>query len=158
MGKELDMRPIAVGLVAAAALAAVTVLQVQTVADACPAPTARRNVVELLLGRDIGGQAGSMPKLVSEADFEAFLNEVVTPRFPSGFSVIETSGRYRSPSTGVTVQEPGKLLVIALDGSSDLPKEWPADWVRVREVADAYKARFSQDSVGLIARTACVAF
>lgn len=162
MGNALDMRPFAVGLVAAAALAVVTVSQVQTAADECPAPTERRHVVELLLGRDIGSEAGATQKLVSEADFEAFLNEVVTPRFPSGFTVIDMSGRYRSPSTGAMVQEPGKLLMIALDGasdrSSDRPKKWPADWIRVREVADAYRARFSQESVGLMSRTVCLAF
>jgi hypothetical protein len=120
------------------------------VESTCELGASRRDVAEVLFGRNIGDRVG-----VGEAEFQAFLNEAVTPRFPGGFTVIDTFGQYRSagPNSGpgIIVREPGKLLLIALDGTGD-------DGQRVRAIANDYKQRFHQESVGIIVRTACVSF
>jgi Protein of unknown function (DUF3574) len=103
-------------------------------------------VVELLFGRNIGNRLG-----VYEAAFQKFLDSEVTPRFPDGFSLLDMRGQYRSEASKTIVREPGKYLLIALgDEARDVPK--------VREVVEAYKRRFKQQSVGIIARKSCVSF
>ena len=117
-----------------------------TAAAACVEGLSERTIVELYLGRNIGNELG-----VSNAAFRRFLDREVTPRFPNGFTVVDMVGQYRSDESGPIVKEPGKLLIIALGETS-------RDMALVREITEAYKAKFRQQSVGIVARTACVKF
>ena len=114
--------------------------------DVCLEGTESRLVVELLFGRNIGAHVG-----VSEEAFQRFVDQEVTPRFPAGFTLLDTVGQWRPTSSREIVREPGKQLVIAL---SDEARELPL----VREIMAVYKRQFSQQSVGVITRRACVAF
>jgi hypothetical protein len=110
----------------------------------CPAGEDRRQVAELTFGRNIGQTLG-----VSEADFARFLDEVVSPRFPDGFTVSDSQGRwlYR----GVVYNEPGKRLSLILPGHPD-------DRRKVGEIAAAYEDRFKQDAVLSMIQPTCVSF
>lgn len=101
---------------------------------------------ELLFGRKIGERLG-----VSETAFRRFVDEEVTPRFPDGLTVLEASGQYRDTASGALIREPSKLLLIAL-------KDEQEGRARLAAVAQAYKTRFQQQSVGTILRPACVSF
>lgn len=115
-------------------------------AGTCFEGTSERLIVELLFGRNIGVRLG-----VSEKAFRAFLDREVTTRFPDGFTLLDSRGQFRGANSAAIVREPGKYLMIALaDEAQGL--------MRVREIVAAYKLRFNQESVGLIARRACVAF
>src|SRR5207253_3721246 len=48
---------------------------------------------------------------ISDAEFAAFLAQVVTPRFPEGLSVLEARGQWRD-SAGRTVREPARVVVL----------------------------------------------
>lgn len=114
-------------------------------APSCPPGGRERVVADLMFGRNIGGALG-----VSERDFARFVDAEVTPRFPDGLTILDTRGQYRSAS-GALIREPGKVISIVLaDEARDLP--------RLAQVAEAYKRRFRQESVGVITRRACVAF
>jgi hypothetical protein len=114
-------------------------------APACAPGGRERLVADLMFGRNIGGSLG-----VSDRDFARFVDGEVTPRFPRGLTILDTRGQYRS-SGGTLIREPGKLITIVLsDEARDLP--------RLTEVAEAYKRRFRQESVGIVTRRACVAF
>jgi hypothetical protein len=128
------------------ALAASALVGCATIgAPACPPGGRERLVADLMFGRNVGGAFG-----VSERDFARFVDAEVTPRFPEGLTILDTRGQYRS-ANGALVREPGKVITIVLgDEARDLP--------RLTEVADAYKRRFRQESVGVITRRACVAF
>ena len=103
-------------------------------------------VAELVFGRNIGDSLG-----VSEADWNRFLDEEVTPRFPDGLTVMSASGRWRDTERGNVVQEPSKVLVVVLgDEARDKP--------RIAEIAAAYKQRFQQQGVLTMLRPACVSF
>lgn len=115
-------------------------------ADDCLEGAQSRLVVELLFGRNIGKRVG-----VSEEAFQRFVDQEVTPRFPDGFTLVDTVGQWRPTSSREIVREPGKQLVIAL---SDEVRELPL----VREIMAVYKLQFSQQSVGVITRRACVSF
>lgn len=113
---------------------------------ACSAPQKPQQVVELLFGRKIGDRLG-----VSETQFLNFLDREITPRFPDGLTVYDARGQYRDPERNRIVREPSKVVMIALPGNAE-------DSQRLSEIAEAYKKRFRQQSVGMILRPACVSF
>jgi Protein of unknown function (DUF3574) len=113
---------------------------------ACSAPLKPQQVAELLLGRKIGDRLG-----VSETQFLNFLDHEITPRFPDGLTVYDARGQYRDGEHNRIVREPSKVVMIVLPGT-------PEDMARLNEIADAYKKRFKQQSVGIVLRQACVSF
>jgi len=96
--------------------------------------------VELLLGR---GKA-------SKALWQKFLAREVTPRFPDGLTVYETTGQWRDPATKAIARERSRVLRIIA----------PADTApdQIVAVADAYKKQFRQKSVGIVTRQVCASF
>jgi hypothetical protein len=101
---------------------------------------------ELLFGRKIGDRIG-----VSATAFRRFVDEEVTPRFPDGLTILDASGQYRDRQRGRLIREPSKLVLIA---SSDER----ANREKLAMIAEAYKRRFNQQSVGLILKPACASF
>ena len=100
---------------------------------------------ELVFGRNIGEALG-----VSDAEWKAFLNQEVTPRFPDGLTVFDAAGQWRGPG-GAPIAEPSKVLLLVLSGA-------PGEADKIEAIRAAYKARFRQDAVLLIKRRACVGF
>jgi hypothetical protein len=113
---------------------------------ACSVPLKPQQVAELLLGRKIGDRLG-----VSETQFLNFLDREITPRFPDGLTVYDARGQYRDSERNRIVREPSKVVMIVLPGKEE-------DMARLTEIADAYKKRFRQQSVGIVLRQACVSF
>jgi hypothetical protein len=99
---------------------------------------------QLVFGRDIMGRA-----TISEEEWRGFLDAEVTPRFAQGFSVADVSGQYRDKS-GATIREPSKLLLVVTHGA--------ADEAKLAAIRDAYKHRFSQESVLQIESPVCAGF
>jgi hypothetical protein len=118
---------------------------VPEVAITCPQGQSRATTVELVFGRNVGERL-----VVSEADWRRFIDEVVTPRFPDGLSVIDVQVQWRA-SNGQVVREPSKVLYLVLDGGPDDPK-------KIANIRQAYKDRFKQESVLLVSKPACVSF
>jgi uncharacterized protein DUF3574 len=109
-------------------------------------PEERMLVAELFFGRDIRGRAP-----LSDAEWNAFAADIVTPNFPAGFTVSDGEGQWQNPTTGRIGHERTKILLVAARRTSDLA-------ARLSAVIDAYKARFHQQSVGIITRDACASF
>lgn len=87
---------------------------------------------ELYFGRNKpGGQ-------VSNQDFQSFLQQEVTPRFPDGLTVLDADGQFLS-SQGI-IKEKTKLLILIHSNSSE-------DRQELQEIVDAYKKQFQQQSV-----------
>lgn len=76
---------------------------------------------------------------VSDAEWDAFLAEEVTPRFPDGLTVLDAYGQWRN-SEGKIGKEATKLLVLVH------PDE-PAAARKIGELTEVYKKRFTQESV-----------
>ena len=74
----------------------------------CPAGQSPGRTVELFFGRNIGDRLG-----VSEADFQRFVDEELTPRFPDGLTVVDAAGQWRGAS-GLIGREPSKLVILVL--------------------------------------------
>ena len=81
----------------------------------------------------------------------AFRAREITPRFPDGLTVTDAAGQWRDPATGTIERELSKRVEIVFPGDAE-------DQARLEAVVDAYKRRFHQHSVGIIVRSACVAF
>jgi len=116
--------------------------------DSIPCETSlqTRQVAQLLFGRNVADKAR-----VTEADWIDFVALEVSPRFPDGFTVVEATGQWRDARRGSIVHEPSKLIEIVLPGGDD-------DRIKIEAIAEAYKRRFEQQSVGLIIGPACVRF
>ena len=102
--------------------------------------------VELLFGRKIGDRIG-----VREADFRRFVDQEVTPRFPDGLTILDATGQYRDNERSRLIREPSKLVLIAMPNEA-------GNRDKLAAIAEAYKRRFSQQSVGLILKPACASF
>lgn len=99
---------------------------------------------ELYLGTATHG--GQVPA----DDWKRFVDDVVTHRFPQGFTVTRAAGQWQA-GDGTTLREPSYVLaVVHPDGRSGDDA--------IRAIADAYKARFKQESVLRVRAPVCVSF
>ena len=87
---------------------------------------------------------------VTDDEWAAFLEDKVTPRFPDGLTVLDAAGQWRG-SDGVIQKEQSKLLII-LAPPGDEPSRL------ISEISEAYKVRFSQESVLKVVGNECVSF
>jgi Protein of unknown function (DUF3574) len=113
----------------------------------CLLPSEERMLVaELFFGRAIKGRAP-----LTDAEWSAFAAETVTPNFPAGFTVFDGEGQWQNPATGRIGRERSKVLLVAAKRTPDLA-------ARLAAVIDAYRARYHQQSVGIITRDSCASF
>ena len=103
-------------------------------------------VAELFFSR--GAEERQSP---ADAEWAEFAARTITPNFPEGFTVFDGEGQWRNPQTEHIVRDRTKILLVATKRESDLVQ-------RLLAVIDAYKARFHQQSVGIITRDSCAAF
>lgn len=78
---------------------------------------------------------------VTDDEWRQFLAEVVTPRFPDGFTVLESAGQFRSTS-GTIVRERGRVLILLYP-----KKSRSASRFKIEEIRAAYCKSFDQESV-----------
>jgi len=100
--------------------------------------------LELFFGRNVMDR-----EAVSDQDWKRFLDEEITPRFPDGFTVLDTYGQWRNANT--IAMERGKELIVIAPGST-------SDVARANAIRDAYKRLFMQESVLFTATPACASF
>lgn len=71
---------------------------------------------------------------ITETNWKKFLNLVVEPRFPEGFTILNADGQY------MKTEEPAKVLVI-FHSNSGKENQF------MQEIIDKYKQQFQQQSV-----------
>lgn len=77
---------------------------------------------------------------VSDAEFTAFSDKVITPAFPDGFTELTGRGQWRG-SDGVITREKSKVIVVLYPLSDrDANRE-------IEEIRAEYKKQFQQESV-----------
>ena len=111
----------------------------------CPAGQSAGREVQLFFGRNVGDRVG-----VSEADFQRFVDEELTPRFPEGLTVLDAAGQWRGAS-GVIGREPSKVVILVLPGRA-------GDEGKLAEVRQAYRVRFAQEAVLMTMQPTCLGF
>jgi len=88
--------------------------------------------------------------VVTSAEWGAFVDTEVTPRFPDGLTAWRASGQWRS-AAGALVREDTWVLHIV-----DAPDAAPD--AEILGLVEASKKRFAQQSVLRVSGVACVAF
>ena len=116
-------------------------------ATTCPAGQGEpMTVFELFFGRGIQGQ----PEF-SDRAWDDFVDQVVTPNLPNGYTVFDGTGAWRNPATGRSTHERTKILLVALPAAT-------TGAAAITRIRNAYAARFHQTLVGLTVAPACAAF
>ena len=89
---------------------------------------------DLFFGRNIpdGGE-------VSEEQFQAFVDSVITPRFPAGLTAFNAEGQFRD-STGTIINEKSKVITLLFE---DIQENEDA----INEIISSYIQQFNQESV-----------
>ncbi len=111
----------------------------------CPTGQEYRHTAQLFFGRNVGDKPG-----VSGADFQRFVDEELTPRFPDGLTVIDGGGQWRGEENRM-IREASKVVLIVLPKGREVSG-------RVEAARNAYKTRFHQEAVLLVTQAACVSF
>ena len=112
----------------------------------CPEDTERWIEYQLFMG--LSAPDGDV---VDDTEWETFLADTVTPRFPDGLTVLDGDGQWRG-SDGRIQKEASKLLIILSPADDE-----DAD-KRIEQVSNEYKSRFEQESVLKTISKTCVSF
>ena len=114
-------------------------------AVACRTGAAALARLELLFG--MGKRDGGA---ISEAEWMAFLDADVTPRFPAGLTVLSGYGQWQGDS-GTLVRETSRVLLVWYRPAADSDR-------KIEAIRSAYKTRFEQESVMRVDGRSCVSF
>ena len=88
--------------------------------------------------------------VISESQWQTFLRQQVTPRFPDGLAVWQADGQWRT-SEGKIAREPARVLLLVHD-------ETPSVRQSITEIVRLYKRDFHQESVLWETAPVCAAF
>ena len=111
---------------------------------ACLAPSVQQLRTILYFG--LARPAGT----VSEAEWEAFVRDEVTPRFPEGLTAWEVDGQWRR-ADGKIIRERSKVLLL-------VHADTPTARARIEALIARYKGSFEQESVLWETIPVCVMF
>lgn len=95
------------------------------------------------------GLARTKGAAVSELEWQIFLRDEVTRRFPDGLTVWGAEGQWRSPGGNIDHEQSKVLLLVHPDT--------PAARQSVQSVIEAYRKAFDQESVLWESARVCVA-
>lgn len=87
------------------------------------------------------GSAKPDGSVVSETEFQQFLNQEITPRFPDGLTLLGSLGQFRD-SSGVILRERSMLLILLYPGITRR-----ASSEKIEQIREAYQFAFQQQSV-----------
>lgn len=124
------------------ALAACSTAPLQPIAGA--GTCSERRLDRLVFGLDTPDGA------IDDAQWQRFLRDSVTPRFPDGLTVHDTHGQWRG-ADGRIVREQSRVVEIVHDNSEDGRR-------RIAAIVADYRKRYRQEAVLVISQraTACL--
>lgn len=88
---------------------------------------------------------------VSEADWRAFLDQEVTPRFPGGLSVVDVYGQWQNENQKTTERLRSKMLVIDYPDTAE-------NRAKIDAIRSAWKQKTGDQSVLRVTQPADVSF
>jgi hypothetical protein len=103
-------------------------------------------LAELFFGLSVPGRGP-----VTGQEWRKFTSSTLTRYFPDGFTAFDGSGQWMDPRTHHVVREPAKVVIVVANDDAQFAKN-------IVSVADAYRAEFRQQSVGVVTQKACAAF
>jgi hypothetical protein len=103
-------------------------------------------VFKLYFGRSIEGGGE-----VSDAAWENFRDQVISPNLPQGYTLLDATGAWSNAKTRATVTEKTKILIVATPDTT-------ASTAAIKRVRSAYAQEFKQESVGVTSYLVCGSF
>jgi hypothetical protein len=103
-------------------------------------------VFTLFMGKAIPGRED-----MTDTEWLAFLDTVVSANLPKGYTVFDANGGWTNPITHKTIREATKVLLVALP-------ETPDSLAAVNRIRTAYQIKFHQQLVGMTVDHACGEF
>ena len=116
-----------------------------TAPTVCPQGTEHWAEYRLYFGRDRDGV-----EVVSDREWAVFIQDVVTPHFPDGLTVLDGQGQWQTIG-GAIEGERSKVLVVLAPLDSEAP-------AKLAVIANGYKGLFGQESVIQTIDSACTSF
>jgi hypothetical protein len=98
------------------------------------------------------GMSRNDGSIITDPQFNRFINDVVTPRFPDGLTILPANGQYRN-SDGQITHEPTRVIVILYRAAAADPSR-----AALQRIAQQYCTQFGQESVLEVDRPARVNF
>ena len=132
------------GILAAGGIQGPAAAQALSVVMDCGASSAPQIRTTLYFGLGAAKRAA-----VSELEWQIFLRDEVTRRFPAGLTVWEAQGQWRSP-TGAAHHEQSKVLLLVHPDTGAARQS-------IQDVIGAYLKTFEQESVLWESARVCVA-
>ncbi len=65
--------------------------------------------------------------------------------------MLDGHGQWQQRSTGKVISEPSTIVLIVTEGTAE-------NWRKFQAIRNDYKARFNQESVGLVTNAACASW
>jgi hypothetical protein len=97
------------------------------------------------------GRAKPDGSMITDDEFSTFVDEIITPRFPDGWTALSGAGQFRGASG--MIQREGSVFVILLYPAGDRSSS-----ERIEEIRNGYRDAFAQDSVLRVDAESCVDF
>lgn len=88
--------------------------------------------------------------VVNDAEWQQFLDEIVTPRFPDGLTIVEATGQWRGKS-GAVEQERSEIVTLLHKGDESAKSS-------IAAITAEYMRRFQQEAVLRERTTTCAKF
>ncbi len=88
--------------------------------------------------------------VITEAEFQRFVDRQVTPLFPDGLTVLSATGQFKAPNRAV-VKEKSKLLLLVYPLNNKHHNS-------IEQIRTVYKQMFRQQSVLRVDDLSCVSF
>jgi Protein of unknown function (DUF3574) len=101
------------------------------------APIAKFIETDLFFRRNLSGG-----KQVTQKQFQAFVDKVIIPRFPTTLSIFDTNGQFQDSQRKI-IQEPSKVVKLLIEDTRE-------NEIAIDEIISAYKEQFHQESVLLV--------
>ncbi len=87
---------------------------------------------------------------ISTDQWQAFVDQYVTPRFPEGLTIVDVHGQYRMQS-GKIANEESKIIVLLHESNKER-------WLAIEDIRSIYKKLFAQESVLRASTRSCISF
>lgn len=88
--------------------------------------------------------------VITESEFQHFVDQEVTPRFPDGLTVLSAIGQFKTTNQDI-IKEKSKLLLLLYPFNRDSDR-------KIEQIRQAYQKIFQQQSVLRLDARSCVSF
>lgn len=75
---------------------------------------------------------------VTDAEWQGFVDDVITPRFPDGLTIVTGAGQWKE--SGKTIRESTRVVILLYEPGFEA-------FDKIEQIRRAYKVRFHQESV-----------